>query len=155
MEVSVVSILKNDSVLMQMRPEDKPRPGEWEIPGGKVEASESPLLAAKREIFEELDISLELSKIIHVSTEEMCTDTGILIAHIFIYPEIEQTPYNKEGQMKLEWVKIEDMLDKTPSLESTPYVQECIFSFLNADRGNPPLREYSRVEEARTTSRMS
>lgn len=37
-------------------------PGQWELPGGKVEAGESPELAAMRELSEELGVSVELTK---------------------------------------------------------------------------------------------
>ncbi|MBB5214671.1 Nudix family hydrolase [Parapusillimonas granuli] len=52
-------ILKPDgSVLLGRRPADKPWPGWWELPGGKLEPGETVLEALARELKEELDIEV-------------------------------------------------------------------------------------------------
>lgn len=52
-------ILREDGkVLFGNRPADKPWPGWWELPGGKVEAGETVLQALTRELNEELDITV-------------------------------------------------------------------------------------------------
>ncbi|MGG4605541.1 Nudix family hydrolase [Paenalcaligenes sp. Me131] len=52
-------ILREDGkVLFGKRPEDKPWPGYWELPGGKVEAGETVSQALRRELKEELDINV-------------------------------------------------------------------------------------------------
>lgn len=48
----------NGLVLLAERPEGKPWHGYWEFPGGKVEANETPAAALKRELREELGISV-------------------------------------------------------------------------------------------------
>lgn len=51
-------ILRNGEgrVLLDCRPADKPWPGYWEFPGGKIEAGENPEAALHRELAEELGI---------------------------------------------------------------------------------------------------
>ncbi|MGO3891012.1 MAG: Nudix family hydrolase [Paenalcaligenes sp.] len=52
-------ILREDGkVLFGQRPADKPWPGYWELPGGKVEAGETVQQALSRELKEELDIDV-------------------------------------------------------------------------------------------------
>ena len=56
--VVAVILVKNKSFLISKRPGNKIYSGFWEFPGGKVETNESLKSALKREINEELDISL-------------------------------------------------------------------------------------------------
>jgi 8-oxo-dGTP diphosphatase len=50
----------NDLVLLAERPAGKPWAGYWEFPGGKVEVNETPEQALKRELQEELGITVTL-----------------------------------------------------------------------------------------------
>lgn len=55
-------ILRADGALMLgQRPADKPWPGWWELPGGKLEPGETALQALARELKEELDITVTKS----------------------------------------------------------------------------------------------
>lgn len=60
-EVAVgVLIREHDSAfLLTSRPEGKPYAGYWEFPGGKIEAGESVMQALKRELHEELGITID------------------------------------------------------------------------------------------------
>jgi 8-oxo-dGTP diphosphatase len=51
-------------ILLCQRPETKPYPGEWEFPGGKVETSESPHEALRRELTEELGLDVEVGRLL-------------------------------------------------------------------------------------------
>lgn len=54
--VAAGALFKDDAVLMCQRPMHKAHGGEWEFPGGKIEASETPQHALQRELLEELGI---------------------------------------------------------------------------------------------------
>ena len=56
--VVAVILVKKKSFLISKRPGNKIYSGFWEFPGGKVETNESLKSALKREIHEELDISI-------------------------------------------------------------------------------------------------
>lgn len=59
--VAAALINDNNEVLLAQRPEGKRLAGKWEFPGGKVEASdESPEHALKRELHEELGITVNV-----------------------------------------------------------------------------------------------
>lgn len=58
-DVAVGVLLRPDgTVLLGNRPADKPWPGWWELPGGKLEPGETVLEALARELKEEIDIEL-------------------------------------------------------------------------------------------------
>jgi 8-oxo-dGTP diphosphatase len=61
-EVAVgILISPTHQLLMTSRPEGKVYAGYWEFPGGKVEAGESIVQALRRELFEELGITIGTS----------------------------------------------------------------------------------------------
>ena len=58
-EVAVGILLRaNGEMLLSTRPEGKPYAGYWEFPGGKIEAGESVEQALRRELQEELGITI-------------------------------------------------------------------------------------------------
>lgn len=54
-------IRRGDRILLARRPMDKARPGQWEFPGGKVDAGETPEAALIREIREELGCTIRVA----------------------------------------------------------------------------------------------
>ena len=69
-------------ILMHNRPANKHHGGLWEFPGGKVEEGETPRMALRRELKEELGITIEPDDLIPVSFADSVpgTDqTGILL----------------------------------------------------------------------------
>ncbi|MEI7495819.1 MAG: NUDIX domain-containing protein, partial [Betaproteobacteria bacterium] len=60
MQVAVgVLIRSDDSFLLTSRPEGKAYAGYWEFPGGKLEVGETVAQALKRELQEEIGITIE------------------------------------------------------------------------------------------------
>lgn len=59
-DVAAAVIVRPDGqFLLAQRPQAKPYAGYWEFPGGKLLPGETPLAALKRELKEELDLTLE------------------------------------------------------------------------------------------------
>lgn len=55
--VSAIILRHDDKALLVKRSSDDSRPGEWELPGGKLEFGENPMDAVAREIEEETGVN--------------------------------------------------------------------------------------------------
>ena len=109
----------NGLVLLAERPVGKPWAGYWEFPGGKIEASETPTQALKRELKEELDIEVTTlypwlkrsfdypAKYDTAGTLESPAKTVKL--HFFIVVEWQGEPFGLEKQT-ISWQNPEKVL---------------------------------------------
>lgn len=57
--VAAALINEEGEILLAQRPEGKAMEGLWEFPGGKIEPGETPELALKRELKEELGVEID------------------------------------------------------------------------------------------------
>ena len=59
-------LFRGKKILLGKRPRSKSfLPGYWELPGGHVEANETPEIALKREFMEELQVKIDVLRQIH------------------------------------------------------------------------------------------
>ncbi len=116
--VAAALIVRGGEVLIAQRRPDQPMALQWEFPGGKIEAGESPEQALARELSEELGISAtvgpRVTRIRHNYRHGGAVDLQFFAVHEFT-GEIENRIFHQ-----LKWVKLEDL----PS-----------YDFLAADRG--------------------
>ncbi|MGN0594619.1 MAG: NUDIX domain-containing protein [Hominimerdicola sp.] len=63
---AILSINNDGKILVTKRHPDKPFGGKWEITGGSVLAGETPLVGARRELFEETGLNAETSQLIYM-----------------------------------------------------------------------------------------
>lgn len=116
-DVAVGVLLRPDgTVLLGNRPADKPWPGWWELPGGKLEPGESVLQALTRELKEEIGI--------------IVTQATPWVTYVHAYPtttvrlafcrvtEWTGEPQSLEGQF-LRWVPIDSAQDIPQLLPAT------------------------------------
>lgn len=116
-DVAVGVLLRPDgTILLGNRPADKPWPGWWELPGGKLEPGESVMQALARELHEELGIQ------IHTATP--------WVTYVHAYPTTtvrlafcrvtgwDGEPQGLEGQL-LRWVPLTEALDVPKLLPAT------------------------------------
>lgn len=71
-EVAVGILIRDedDALLLSTRPEGKPYAGYWEFPGGKIEAGETVEQALRRELQEELGITLAAAEVWKVTEHD-------------------------------------------------------------------------------------
>lgn len=94
----VVAVLFDEKgrFLMSSRPEGKVYSGYWEFPGGKVEKGETLEMALKREMLEELNLTVDHCREVHSLVYTYPHDTVHL--HFIQCEAAGQTPECKESQ---------------------------------------------------------
>ena len=116
--VAAALIVRGGEVLIGQRRADQPMALQWEFPGGKIEAGESPEQALARELDEELGIQAAIGKpvtrIRHNYRHGGAVDLQFFAVHEFT-GEIDNKIYHQ-----FRWVRLEDL----PG-----------YDFLAADRG--------------------
>lgn len=95
-------------VLCAQRGPGRAMSGYWEFPGGKVEPGETEDEALARELFEELDISVEVRS--HVATTPYSYDFGDISLSVYVSTIEEGEPTRSEHQ-SLGWVPVADLSD--------------------------------------------
>lgn len=116
-DVAAGLILQEDgSLLLAERPGDKPWPGWWELPGGKIEAGETVLQALARELKEELDIDVTVATPWVTYVHEY--PKNIVRLAFCRVTEWQGSPTGLEGQ-RLAWVDPHAALSVGPLLPAT------------------------------------
>lgn len=114
--------------------------GRWELPGGKVEADEEPVDALRRELHEELHVTVE------VGAELVSPGEGVegwpltpgLVMRVWWCAAVSGTPEAGEAHDALAWVdaaSINDLAWLTPDL---PVVDAIVARLGSADDPPPP-----------------
>ncbi len=107
--VAVATIVNTDKeVLLALRQSHQHLANLWEFPGGKVEADETVYDALKREIQEELAITVVAAKPL-LKVFHDYEDRTVLL-DVWHVDQFEGTPHGQEGQ-KLQWCAIADLSD--------------------------------------------
>ena len=109
--VTVVAIALVDAdgrVLLAQRPEGKSLAGMWEFPGGKIEPNESPELAIRREIKEELDVELCAHCFAPLTFVSHAYADFQLVMLLYVAHKWEGIPRSVEGQA-LTWKRPREM----------------------------------------------
>lgn len=105
-------------ILICQRRDDQPFAGQWEFPGGKIEAGETREAALRRELQEELGITAEIGK--ELATVRHQYAEGLFVElHFFTVPDFQNAIQNRIFR-EVRWEVREKLLPET---------------FLEADRG--------------------
>lgn len=107
--VAAMALVDADGrVLLAQRPEGKPMAGMWEFPGGKIEPGETPEACIRREMLEELGVTLCEHCFAPLTFVSHTYETFHLLMVLYIARRWEGIPTPLEGQ-KLVWKRPGEM----------------------------------------------
>jgi 8-oxo-dGTP diphosphatase len=114
LDVVALILIKQDEVLIAQRPKNDRLGLKWEFPGGKIEEGETPEVALKREIREELEIEIKVTN--HFMTNEYNKPPVPIRLHAYLAELESGEPLSKVHEQVL-WVPIEHLesLDFAPA----------------------------------------
>jgi len=104
--VAVGVIKKNNAIFICKRADEQHQGGLWEFPGGKVEAGESVFVALKRELIEEVGLTIHSSSQLMVIEHDYGDKCVKLDVHIV--SNFSGEAHGAEGQPS-EWVAISEL----------------------------------------------
>jgi len=122
-----IALIHNQTsdILLQQRAESVHMARLWEFPGGKVELGESPKIALRRELKEELGIVVTQARLFF-SFNYQYPELAIRF-HVFVVEAYEHLPMGHEGQL-IRWQALADL-----SLSSMPPANQTIVQALRLD----------------------
>ena len=123
-DVVACILVKKNKILICTRPYPKIFHGYYEFPGGKVSSGEFFIESLYRELKEELDIEIDLQKLIFLTNYSI--KTRKINLYFFYCTSWKGKISAKEGQ-KFKWVKLSD-LKKHNLLRSNQRLLKFIFS---------------------------
>ncbi len=124
-----IIINENNEILIEKHEINPDFKGLWQFPGGKVEENEAPIKALQRELFEELNINLDLDSATPFTFTEYQNNGKYYVILFYICKKWENKPVAKINQ-ELQWVKIEK-INQLPTLPCNKKIfNKLIFNYL-------------------------
>ncbi|ALS77446.1 DNA mismatch repair protein MutT [Planococcus kocurii] len=103
----VGAVIKDgNKILCAQRGMEKSLPGLWEFPGGKIEETETPQAALRREIQEEMHCQVEIGEQVEHTVYKY--DFGIVHLTTFYCQLVEGTPVLTE-HIAIEWLEAHEL----------------------------------------------
>ncbi len=106
MRVTAAILMKDNRVLIARRPGNGAKVGKWEFPGGKIENGETPEECLRRELYEELEIVVEVKAFFEKSIYRYANGTIELLAYLVDWVGGEMKVREHD---EVKWVYIDEL----------------------------------------------
>lgn len=110
--VAAIVVNQQHEVLIAQRALHKHEGGKWEFPGGKVEAMESPEVALKRELLEEVALTIlacePFMQVTHHYPASRQQSARTICLDVYLVTEFHGQAISNEGQ-RIRWVKLAEL----------------------------------------------
>lgn len=129
--VSAVILHENKVLIIQRGLDDEYFPGLWEVPGGKMEATDPSIQAvAEREVFEEIDLKVKASN--EVISNNLNPEVNVLFLKVTcsLLDPIDFEPKLEAGINDCRWASADELAD----LEFVPTLKEVLANALVAEK---------------------
>lgn len=107
-------------ILVALRPKHALQGNLWEFPGGKIEPSETPLLALRRELEEEIGIQLLEAHFFAQTTHEY--PERLVNLEVWWVDSFTGKPHGREGQ-EIRWLRLATLLTLDFPAANLPIIQ--------------------------------
>jgi 8-oxo-dGTP diphosphatase len=131
-QVSAGIIIRDEMVLVCQRKKAARYPLQWEFPGGKREAGETPTECLHRELFEELAITAEVGPLFYTHSWNY-PDSGSFEVFYFLILQYSGTLTNQAFE-RFEWIPLSDLM-KIDMLEGNREVSAKMVRELKTESG--------------------
>lgn len=111
-KVIVCAIILNDEnkIFIARRKKGLRLEGFWEFPGGKLEHGEELETALKREISEELEIKIEITKLLHIKPYQYdAENANLVLFYLCKLPDKQKMVLNDHDDAK--WCDVDELRD--------------------------------------------
>lgn len=97
-------VLRGDRVVLV-----KNRRGEWELPGGKLELNEEPAECVRREIEEELQLSIRADQLVDAWVYTIVPGTHVVVVSYGCTEMSQRDAVVSDEHTEMEWVSLADV----------------------------------------------
>ena len=120
LKVTCAIILKGDKILLTQRGQHPHHPFQWEFPGGKLKAGESPEQCIRREILEELNVTVAIAE----KAEPVIYDYGFKTIELIPFVcRIQSGNFTLNEHINAKWVYFNETIANTLSEADRKLIQ--------------------------------
>jgi mutator protein MutT len=118
LHVGAYGVLARDGRVLLIHKTRGPYAGQWDLPGGKLEHSESPEECLTREVHEETGVVVRgvLFGGVHTGVVDFVGEEGPLSLHhlglLYFIPHFESNDMNHESEDNIRWLRLTDLQEE-------------------------------------------